>query len=148
MSFLNAIKKLMRLSFISQELTSQELQQLQLAIATLMIEMIRADFIELQKEKNIMQQVLAASMDLKPDAIEELIKKAETQSDFTLSIESHTSIINNYLPQEGKVTLLQNLWTLANIDLDLHQLEVNMLNKVAQHLGFTQSQLKTILKAT
>ena len=148
MKFLNAIKKLMRLSFISQELTSQELEQLHLAVATLMIEMIRADFVELQKEKNIMQHVLSASMDLESNEIEDLILKAETQSDFTLSLESHTSVINNFLSQDGKVKLIKNLWTLANIDLDLHQLEINMLNKVAQHLGFNQTQLKTILKAT
>ena len=148
MKFLNAIKKLMRLSFISQELTSQELEQLHLAVATLMIEMIRADFVELQKEKNIMQQVLSASMELESNDIEDLILKAETQSDFTLSLESHTSVINNFLSQDGKIKLIKNLWTLANIDLDLHQLEINMLNKVAQHLGFNQTQLKAILKTT
>ena len=53
MNILTAIKKLMRLSVISKELTSQESEQLQLAISVLMIELIRADFIELQKEKNI-----------------------------------------------------------------------------------------------
>lgn len=136
----------MKLSFKFQKLTSQEAQQLQLAIATLMIEMIRADFIELQKEKNVTQQVLAASMDLKPHQIDSLIKKAETQSDFTLSIESHTSVINNFLSNDEKSQLLQNLWAVANIDSDLHQLELNMINKVASQLGFNQSQLNNILK--
>jgi uncharacterized tellurite resistance protein B-like protein len=147
MSFFDSIKNLMRLSVISQELTSHELEQLHLAIATLMIEMIRADFIELQKEKNIMQEVLNASLELSATEIDVLIEKAEVQSDFTLSLQSHTSIINNYLPQEGKITLLKNLWTLANSDLDLHTLEVNMLNKVAHHLGFNKNQLNTIINS-
>jgi len=145
MNFFDSIKKLMRLSVISQELTSHELEQLHLAIVTLMIEMIRADFIELQKERNILQEVLNASLELSSNEIDDLIKKAEVQSDFTLSLQSHTSIINNYLPQEGKTQLLKNLWTLANSDLDLHTLEIDMLNKVARHLGFSKSQLNTII---
>ena len=71
MSFFDSIKKLMRLSVISQELTSDELEQLHLAIATLMIEMIRADFIELQKEKNIMHEVLNASLELSATEIDD-----------------------------------------------------------------------------
>ncbi len=134
----------MRLSFISKELTSQETEQLHLAITTLMIEMIRADFIELQKEKNIMFEVITATMDLSDKAANELIKNAEINSDFTISLQAHTAVINNYLSIEQKQTLMKNLWILANIDNELHQLESNMLNEVASHLGFSKAQLKHI----
>ena len=136
----------MRLSVISKELTSQESEQLQLAISTLMIEMIRADFIELQKEKKIMHEVIIASMDLTKEEAEKLIKNAEVHSDFTLSLQSHTSVINNFLSQEEKQTLLKNLWILANIDDELHKLEFNMLSDVAKHLGFNTAQLNQICK--
>ena len=144
MSILTSIKKLMRLSVISKELTSQESEQLQLAISTLMIEMIRADFIELQKEKKIMHEVITASMDLSDSEADKLIENAEINSDFTLSLQSHTSVINNYLSTEEKQTLIKNLWVLANIDDELHKLEFNMLNDVAKHLGISHSQLNQI----
>jgi len=144
MSILTSIKKLMRLSVISKELTSQESEQLQLAISTLMIEMIRADFIELQKEKKIMHEVITASMDLSEAEADKLIENAEINSDFTLSLQSHTSVINNYLSTEEKQTLIKNLWVLANIDDELHKLEFNMLNDVAKHLGVSHSQLNQI----
>jgi len=144
MSILTSIKKLMRLSVISKELTSQESEQLQLAISTLMIEMIRADFIELQKEKKIMHEVITASMDLSETEADKLIENAEINSDFTLSLQSHTSVINNYLSTEEKQTLIKNLWVLANIDDELHKLEFNMLNDVAKHLGVSHSQLNQI----
>jgi uncharacterized tellurite resistance protein B-like protein len=144
MNILTAIKKLMRLSVISKELTSQESEQLQLAISTLMIEMIRADFIELQKEKTIMHEVIIASMDLSEKEAEVLIKNAEVHSDFTISLQSHTAVINNFLSYEEKQTLIKNLWILANIDDELHKLEFNMLNEVAKHLGFNSTKLKQI----
>jgi uncharacterized tellurite resistance protein B-like protein len=146
MNILTAIKKLMRLSVISKELTSQESEQLQLAISTLMIEMIRADFIELQKEKKIMHEVIIASMDLSEKEADKLIENAEVHSDFTLSLQSHTSIINNFLSHDEKQKLIKNLWILANIDDELHKLEFNMLTEVANHLGFSSTQLKQICK--
>jgi uncharacterized tellurite resistance protein B-like protein len=146
MNILTAIKKLMRLSVISKELTSQESEQLQLAISTLMIEMIRADFIELQKEKKIMHEVIIASMDLSEREADKLIENAEVHSDFTLSLQSHTAVINNFLSHDEKQKLIKNLWILANIDDELHKLEFNMLTEVANHLGFSPTQLKQICK--
>jgi len=146
MNILAAIKKLMRLSVISKELTSQELEQLQLAISTLMIEMIRADFIELQKEKKIMHEVLSASMDLSPKETDKLIENAEVHSDYTISLQSHTAVINNFLSTAEKQMLIKNLWILANIDDELHTLEFNMLSEVANLLGFNSAQQKQICK--
>lgn len=146
MNILTAIKKLMRLSVISKELTSQESEQLQLAISTLMIEMIRADFIELQKEKKIMHEVIIASMDLSEIEADKLIENAEVNSDFTLSLQSHTAVINNFLSHDEKQKLIKNLWILANIDDELHKLELNMLTEVANHLGFSSAQLNQICK--
>ena len=146
MNILTAIKKLMRLSVISKELTSQESEQLQLAISTLMIEMIRADFIELRKEKKIMHEVIIASMDLSANEADKLIANAEVHSDFTLSLQSHTAVINNFLSHDEKQTLIKNLWILANIDDELHKLEFNMLSEVATHLGFNATQLKQLCK--
>ncbi len=134
----------MRLSFISKELTSQETEQLQLAISTLMIEMIRADFIELQKERNIMHDVITATMDLSDIEADELIKNAEIHSDFTISLQAHTAVINNFLSIDQKQNFMKNLWVLANIDNELHQLESYMLNEVGTHLGFSKAQLKHI----
>ena len=144
MRILTSIKKLMRLSDISQQLTSQETEQLQLAMCTLMIEMMRADFIELQKEKNFVQEVIASSMDLSESAAFDLLKKAKIQSDYTLSLQAHTAVINNFLSVAEKQVFLKNLWTLANSDNELHQLELNMLSEIATELGFTAAQLKQI----
>ncbi|MEZ5496536.1 MAG: TerB family tellurite resistance protein [Gammaproteobacteria bacterium] len=148
MSILASIKKLMRLSFISKELTSQESEQLQLAISALMIEMIRADFIELQKERQIMHDVLTASMDLTESQTEKLIENAETHSDYTISLQLHTSVINNFLNRSEKKTFIKNLWIMANIDDELHDLEMNLLSEVAGLLGFNQIQLKQLCKAS
>jgi uncharacterized tellurite resistance protein B-like protein len=144
MNILTSIKKLMRLSVISKELTSQESEQLHLAISTLMIEMIRADFIELQKEKKVMHRVITASMDLSDDEADSLIENAEINSDFTISLQSHTTVINDFLSVAEKQTLIKNLWVLANIDDELHKLEFNMLNEVASLLGFNEAQLNQI----
>ncbi len=144
MNILASIKNLMRLSVISKELTSHEKEQLQLALSTLMIEMIRADFVELQKEKNIMHEVIIASMDLSSEQAYKLIKNAEIHSDFTLSLQSHTSVINTYLTNDEKETFVKNLWVLANIDNELHKLEYKMLLDVANQLGFSPVRLQQI----
>lgn len=136
----------MRLSVISKELTSEESEHLQLAVSTLMIEMIRADFIELHKEKKIMHEVLIASMGLSDNDVDKLIRNAEIHSDFTISIQSHTSVINNFFSRNEKKKFLQNLWVLANIDGEFHDLELNLLDEVAKHLGFSQVQLKQLCK--
>ena len=146
-NILASIKKLMRLSVISNKLTSQESEQLHLAISTLMIEMIRADFIELNKEKQIMRDVLTASMDLNSDEVDKLIKNAEINSDFTISLQSHTSVLNTFLSTNDKQTVIKNLWVLANIDNELHKLEYNMLSEVGELLGFNSSQLEQIYQS-
>ena len=147
MNFLDSLKKLMRLSVISKELTRQESDQLKLAISTLMIEMIRADFIELQKEKRNMHEVIRASMDLSATEADMLIENAEIHSDFTISIQSHTAVINNFLSTDEKQTFIKNLWILANIDNELHQLEYNMLTDVATQLGLSKAKLTQICAA-
>ena len=145
MSFLTSIKKLMRLSDISKQLTSQESEQLQLAMCTLMIEMMRADFIELQKEKKFVQEVISSSMNLSGVEASNLLKKAKIHSDYTLSLQAHTSVINNFLSINDKQIFIKNLWILANSDNELHKLELNMLDEIATELGFTAAHLKQII---
>ena len=91
-----------------------------------------------------MREVIIASMDLSATEADILIENAEVHSDFTISLQSHTAVINNFLSYDEKQTFIKNLWILANIDNELHELEFNMLKEVAALMGFNSSQLNQI----
>ncbi len=144
MKFLSTIKKLMNIGVNSSDLTDTEKSQLNQAVVGMMVEMIRADFVELQKERDVLSDVVCATLGLGAEEAARLIGRAELQSDFSLSLNTQSTVINNFMGREEKRRLICNLWLLANADNELHLLEENLLYEAAEQLGFDRNQVNQV----
>lgn len=125
-------------------LENSEKKELNQAIIELMVEMMRADFVELQAEKALLSDFIQKTLTVDNDEAVRIIERAEMRSDFSLSLKSQTTIINNYMPKSEKKRLIANLWQLAGADNEVHLLEKNLLYKVASELGFDKNLVDKI----
>lgn len=125
-------------------LENSEKKELNQAIIELMVEMMRADFVELQAEKALLSDFIQKTLIVDNDEAVRIIERAEMRSDFSLSLKSQTTIINNYMPKSEKKRLIANLWQLAGADNEVHLLEKNLLYKVASELGFDKNLVDKI----
>jgi len=144
MNLLNAIRDLFKLDSIPPNLHKSEKKELNQAIVELMVEMVRADFVELQAEKALLSQVIQDTLEVDADRAGEIIERAEMRNDYSLSLKNQTAVINNYMPKNEKKQLIANLWQLADADNEIHLLEKNLLYEVARQLGFEKNLVDKI----
>ncbi|WP_395377349.1 TerB family tellurite resistance protein [Marinicella sp. W31] len=144
MKLLNTIKELFKVDTIPSDLQKSEKRELNQAIVELMVEMVRADFVELQAEKALLSQVIQETLEVDAERAGEIIERAEMRNDYSLSLKSQTAVINNYMPKQQKKTLIANLWQLADADNEIHLLEKNLLYEVAGQLGLEKNLVDKI----
>lgn len=147
MNLFNTIKSLLQLNPSAKQLSATEQRELNQAIVELMLEMVRADFVELYSEKTVLAGYLSEKLGLNKEDIDDYIEKAEMRTDFSISLESQTNVINNYLDNEQKTDLLKHLWALAVADNEVHLLEQNLFYKAGQLMAIKKSQLDLICQA-
>lgn len=128
-------------------LNSTEENELNHAIVELMLEMVKADFVELYAEKTALTEYLSDSLGLTKADVERYIDAAEVSTHFSISLESQTNVINNYLGREQKIDLLNHMWRLAIADNEVHMLEENLFYKAGHLLGIKKAQLDTICQS-
>ena len=148
MNLLNSIKSLLRVNQGKKELNVDESKELNHAIVELMLEMVKADFVELHAEKKALSVYLSQSLNLPKEQVVEYIEAAEDRINFSISLESQTNVINNYLAKEQKLELMNHLWQLAIADNQIHLLEENLFYKAGALLGIKKSLLTTICQQT
>lgn len=144
MKLLQSLKSILKVGHSDQPLTESEKKELNHAVVELMLEMVRADFVELHTEKTALIALLSDSLELHPEEVVEYIEKAEIRADFSLSIKSQTNVINNYLTHAEKAALLANMWQLAYADDELHLLESKLIEQASQLMGFSQQELQSL----
>lgn len=144
MKLLQSLKSILKVGHSGQPLSQNEKNELNNAIVELMLEMVRADFVELHTEKTALIALLSDSLELRPEEVIEYIEKAEIRADFSLSIKSQTNVINNYLTRAEKAALLANMWQLAYADDELHLLESKLIEQASHLMGFSQQELQSL----
>ncbi len=144
MNLFSSIKSLLQFSPSEKLLSDAEQSELNHAIVELMMEMVRADFIELYAEKTALVQYLSSKLGLSEPDVTQYIEAAEIRADFSISLESQTNVINNYLGHGQKIDLMRHLWVLAVADNEVHLLEQNLFYKAGDLLGLKKPQLDGI----
>ena len=148
MNLLQTLKSVLKVGHSTQPLPESEKNELNHAIVELMLEMVRADFVELHTEKTVLIALLSESLALPAEEVIAYIDKAELRADFSLSIKTQTNVINNYLGRTEKALLLTHMWQLAYADDELHLLESNLIEQAAQLLGFNQQELQSLCQSS
>lgn len=130
-----------------KQLNDSEQRELNHAIVELMLEMVKADFVELYAEKTALATYLSNTLNMSKSEVDQYIEAAEMRTDFSISLESQTNVINNYLGILQKIDLMKHMWALAVADKEVHLLERNLFYKAGQLLGIKKPQLDEICQS-
>lgn len=114
---------------------------LRLATATLLIEVVRADYEIDVKEIDATIRQLRAHFDLTEDETLLLVKEAEEKADHSVSLQDFTRVLHEQLSEAEKHSVIEMLWRVALADDYLDKHEDYVVRKVAGLLYVTHSDL-------
>jgi uncharacterized tellurite resistance protein B-like protein len=120
---------------------------LRLATATLLIEIVRADYEEDIRETEAVIRQLQAHFDLTEDETLLLVKEAEQKADHSVSLQDFTRVLHERLSEAEKHSVIEMLWRIALADDHLDKHEDHVVRKVAGLLYVTHSDLIRIRNA-
>lgn len=109
-------------------------QQLRLAAAALMFEVIRADQSIEASEQATLKTTLKQQFDIDSDAVEALIQLADEQSQEAVSLYQFTHLINEHYTPQQKIAVIQGMWDIAYADENIDRYEEAVIRKVAELL--------------
>lgn len=121
--------------------------RLRLAVAALLVEVLRADYDVSGPER---RQVLSSIRDvlaLDADAAEQLLMMAEEEIDTSHDLYQFTSRINRAFSAEQKQRLVEQLWRVAQADETVHKYEEHIIRRVSDllhvpHSAFIAAKLR------
>jgi uncharacterized tellurite resistance protein B-like protein len=123
-----------------EQAESQEDRQ-QLALASLLVEMARADFDETHDEHSVIIDLLARHYDLSAAESLELLNKARAANNNAVCLFDFTRSLHNSLNAEQKTDVIRLLWQVANADNKLDKYEDYLVRKVADLLYVSDSDV-------
>lgn len=114
---------------------------LKLAAATLMFEMIRSDGQVVPTEITAMGKILRRQFRIPREDIDEMIKLVQNTSGDSESLQNFTSNICGKWGNAKRLKLLEHLWVIALADQRVDPLETHLMRKVAGLLYMTEMQI-------
>ena len=118
------------------------------AVATLLVEIARADFDVDSSERIAITRMLAAAYALDAEAAAELVARAERTVEESVSLHEFTSRLNDDLSPQEKVDIIEMLWRVAFADGRLDKYEEHLVRKAADllyvpHRRFIRAKLRS-----
>ncbi len=143
------IKQFFESHFIAES-SSSELDSehaLQLAMASLMIEVAESDYDNSPEEREILLNLVKQSFDLSLDEANELITLAKQEHAESTDYFQFTSLINQNYSASERIELIEKLWEVAFADKVLDKHEVHVIRRIADlihvsHSDFIASKLR------
>ncbi len=126
--FSNLLKK------IDDPKISNESHSLELILATLMVEMGRADRQTTDVETEVIRQILDRQFDLSGAEQSALLELAEDEADHATSLFEFTNQLKQLLPHEQRGQIIKALWQVAFADGKIDKYEEQLVRKVADLL--------------
>jgi uncharacterized tellurite resistance protein B-like protein len=121
---------------------------LNLAIAALMVEVLRADYEVSAAERAQVVHSIATLLDLGGADSLALLELAERHSDQSHDLYQFTSMINQGYSAAEKERLVEHLWRVARSDETIHKYEEHLIRRIADllyvpHSSFIAAKLRT-----
>lgn len=107
---------------------------LRIATATLLLEVVRADFEVGRREMNEVRQVLSEQFDLNKQELEQLISEADEHADRLVSLQHITRQLNENLSESEKIRIIEMMWQVVFADGNLDHYEEHLIRQVAELL--------------
>jgi uncharacterized tellurite resistance protein B-like protein len=110
---------------------AERADELQLAVAALLVEAARMDDHFDAAERAVIERLLAGRFDLAPDATRRLLDAAERTADLSTQLFRFTHLAVQRLDAAGRVRLVEMLWEVAYADGTLDPDEDALLRRIA-----------------
>ncbi|HDZ16050.1 MAG TPA: TerB family tellurite resistance protein [Methylophaga aminisulfidivorans] len=120
-----------------------------LASVALMIEIIAADNEQHDNEKSMLRQILAKQFDVKDEAANDLIARAEKAQGEATDFFYFTADINENFNEQEKIELIESLWKIGWADHEIQDIEQHIIRKLASllyvsHKDFIATKLRVV----
>lgn len=106
-----------------------------LAAAALLTHVMGVDGLIDKAEKAILTDMLKKQYDLKHEEVEELLREATAADNASVDFYSFTSVLKRNLDRDGIEKIVEMLWEVVLADGVVHELEDNVVWRVAELLG-------------
>lgn len=116
----------------------------QLALASLLIEVARADFDEADAEHAAIIDLLSSHFDLQPEEATQLLTRAQESADSAVCLFDFTRALHQCLDAEQRQSVIRLLWQVALADNKLDRYEEYLVRKVADLLYVPDSDVMRI----
>jgi uncharacterized tellurite resistance protein B-like protein len=123
------------------ETASNPEERQQLALASLLVEMARADFDEADDEHAEIVRLLGAHFDLRDDEADALLQRAREANDSAVCLFDFTRALHQSLDAAEKQQVIHLLWRVALADRELDKYEDYLVKKVAELLYVPDSDV-------
>ena len=124
-----------------EEAPADRERALKLATATLLIEVMRADYRENLTENEMVFLQLKRYFDLSEDDAFLLVQEAEREADHAVSLQGFTRLLHERLSLEEKHAVVEMLWRVAMADEHLDKHEDHLVRKIADLLYVSHGDL-------
>lgn len=119
-----------------------------LAVAALLVEVLRADFQLDARERQEVLDSLRRLLGLDADDCQALAELADREIDAAHDLYQFTSQVNRLFTLDGKVELVEQLWRIARADDVVHKYEEHLIRRIADllhvpHRAFIAAKIRS-----
>lgn len=136
------MKFLIDVLFKSDKETEQVLNNvhvLRVATATLLLEVVRADFEVQQSELDKIRHLLSQQFKLNSEELEQMISEAGENADRLVSLQHITRQLNEQFSEAEKMRVIEMMWEVVFADGNLDHYEEHLIRQVAELLYLPHS---------
>ncbi len=131
---------------IADEMPSRA-RLLQVATATLLLEVVRADFEVQQSEMDKLWALLSSQFQLADSELEQILVEAKHEADHLVSLQHITRQLNEQFSEQEKTRVIEMMWEIVFADGNLDHYEEHLIRQVAEllylpHSSFMQARHK------
>ena len=105
-----------------------------LAVAALLVEVLRADYATAEAERRQVVESLRGILGLGEPESAELLAEAEHQVDKAHDLHQFTAQINRALAHDEKLRVIEQMWRVARSDATVHKYEEHIIRRVSDLL--------------
>ena len=121
--------------------SDQRKHVLQLSTATLLVEVMRADYREDLTENEVIFHLLKEFFNMSNEEVALLLEEAESKADQAISLQGFTRFLHENLTIDEKHSIVEMLWKVALADQNLDKHEDHLVRKVSSLLYVSQRDL-------
>lgn len=132
---IEALKKFLSNPSIEDDTEQHDVDPLKLAEAALMYHVIAVDGVIRDEERDRMREILLSNFGLNSEGTDTLLAEARDAENEAIDLYSFTSQLKRAFDEDQRITIIEHLWEMVFADGVVHELEDNVVWRVAELLG-------------